>query len=65
MLRSTFGILWMDVCRQNPHFSQNRRDGAPTWLVRDCILFVPAGCSAPGAGADGESESGGGEMEAV
>ncbi len=20
----TFGILWLDICRQNPHFSQNR-----------------------------------------
>ncbi|HZC23061.1 MAG TPA: hypothetical protein VE866_06960, partial [Candidatus Binatia bacterium] len=56
----TFGILWMDVCR-NSHVSQNRRDlGHPTsskypttsghstsknYLVEGLILFVPAGCS--------------------
>src|SRR5579862_8006547 len=44
----TFGILWMDVCR-NSHVSQMRRDmGHPTsknFLVEGLILFVPAGCS--------------------
>ena len=36
----TFGVLWMDVCRQsqNPH-SRNV-------LIEGLILFVPAGCSA-------------------
>jgi len=43
----TFGILWMDVCR-NSHPSQNaRRMGHPgNVLVEGLILFVPAGCSA-------------------
>lgn len=52
----TFGILWMDICR-NSHVSQMRRDpstssgqamGHPTsknLLVEGLILFVPAGCS--------------------
>lgn len=40
----TFGILWMDVCRENPHFWQHRPEvGHP--LVEGLILFVPAGCS--------------------
>ena len=43
----TFGILWMDVCRENPHLSQNRGEvGHPSWLVEGLILFVPEGCSA-------------------
>ena len=53
----TFGILWLDVCRKNPHFSQNRgemghphsgrsRVNAGNVLVEGLILFVPAGCSA-------------------
>jgi hypothetical protein len=44
----TFGILWLDVCRQNPNFSaQKRRLGDPSWngLVEGLILFVPLGCS--------------------
>jgi hypothetical protein len=43
----TFGILWMDVCR-NSHPSQNaRRMGHPgNVLVEGLVLFVPAGCSA-------------------
>jgi hypothetical protein len=46
----TFGILWLDVCRQNPHFSQNRGEmGHPrvrSLLVEGLHLFVPRGCSA-------------------
>src|SRR5271166_1286899 len=44
-----FGILWLEVCRQNPHFSQNRGEGRPQRqlaLVEGLLLFVPAGCSA-------------------
>jgi hypothetical protein len=41
----TFGILWMDVCRENPHFSQKHGVGH-AGLVEGLILFVPAGCSA-------------------
>jgi len=43
----TFGILWLDVCRQNPHFSQKQGEmGHPSCLVQGLILFVPSGCSA-------------------
>ncbi len=44
----TFGILWMDVCRKNPHFSQNRGEtGHPrTTLVEGLVLYVPRGSSA-------------------
>jgi len=47
----TFGILWLDVCRQNPHFSPQkarREMGHPSWdgLVEGLIVFVPAECSA-------------------
>jgi hypothetical protein len=44
----TFGILWLDVCRENPHFWQHRPEvGHPRKvLVEGLILFVPAGCSA-------------------
>jgi hypothetical protein len=46
----TFGILWLDVCRENPQFSQRRGDlghaKMQTALVEGLILFVPAGCSA-------------------
>ena len=43
----TFGILWLDVCRQNPHFSQKQGEmGHPSCLVQGLILFVPLGCSA-------------------
>ena len=44
----TFGILWMDVCRQKPHVSQNRRDmGHPgAMLVEGLHLFLPQGSSA-------------------
>jgi hypothetical protein len=44
----TFGILWLDVCRENPHVSQNRRDmGHPrNYLVEGLILFVPHRSSA-------------------
>jgi hypothetical protein len=43
----TFGILWLDVCRGDPHFSQNRGEmGHPSCLVQGLILFVPAGTSA-------------------
>jgi hypothetical protein len=43
----TFGILWMDVCR-NSHVAQNRRDtGHPSsFLIEGLLLFVPAGSSA-------------------
>ncbi|MGH9497369.1 MAG: hypothetical protein ACRD3B_20395 [Candidatus Sulfotelmatobacter sp.] len=40
----TFGILWMDVCRESSHLSQSRRPAAS--FVEGLILFVPAGCSA-------------------
>jgi hypothetical protein len=46
----TFGILWLEACRKNPRFSQNRGEaGHPqprSLLVEGLILFVPAGCSA-------------------
>ncbi len=44
----TFGILWMDLCRENPHFSQRTREmGHPgAVLVEGLIVFVPLGCSA-------------------
>ena len=48
----TFGILWLDVLRQNPHPVSARttetRVGHPSWhgLVEGLILFVPWGCSA-------------------
>src|SRR5579863_571071 len=46
----TFGILWLDVCRENPHFSQSRGEmghpGARTGLVEGLNLFVPFGNSA-------------------
>jgi hypothetical protein len=44
----TFGILWLDVCRQGSQVSQNRRDlGHPrTVLVEGLILFVPERSSA-------------------
>lgn len=55
----TFGILWMDVCRQNPRpFGMLRssragsvgknatRLGHPSCFVEGLILLVPAGCSA-------------------
>jgi hypothetical protein len=44
----TFGILWMDVCRGNPHFRQNRPEmGHPdACFVEGLLLFVPVGCSA-------------------
>ncbi|MFZ0731114.1 MAG: hypothetical protein WAM79_02200 [Candidatus Sulfotelmatobacter sp.] len=41
----TFGILWMDVCRENPHFPQNRGEMKHSRFVEGLILFVPAGCS--------------------
>jgi len=46
----TFGILWLDVCRQNPHLSPQkarREIGHSSWngLVEGLILFVPSGCS--------------------
>ncbi len=46
----TFGILWLDVCRENPHFRQSRPEvghpGTRSLLIEGLILFVPAGCSA-------------------
>jgi hypothetical protein len=45
----TFGILWMDVCRENPHpVAQNAtRVGQPRcWLIEGLTLFVPSGTSA-------------------
>jgi hypothetical protein len=53
----TFGILWLDVCRegtarqsQNPHPVSPKtgatRVGHPRGLVEGLILFVPTGCSA-------------------
>lgn len=45
----TFAILWLDACRENPHFSQNRagvaHPSSRNVLVEGLILFVPAGCS--------------------
>jgi len=52
----TFGILWLDVCRRNPRFSQKQGDPSTSLgtrvgqrshvLVEGLVLFVPAGCSA-------------------
>ena len=45
----TFGILWMDACRENSHpVAKNAtRVGQPThFLVEGLILFVPDACSA-------------------
>lgn len=43
----TFGILWLDLCRQNPHLSQRQGEvGHPLCLVEGLILFLPSGCSA-------------------
>jgi hypothetical protein len=46
----TFGILWLDSCRDNPHFRQNRPDLGHThlgaYLVEGLLLFVPLGGSA-------------------
>jgi hypothetical protein len=43
----TFGILWLDVCRQNPHFlHKSGETGQPSCLVQGLVLFVPAGSSA-------------------
>ena len=43
----TFGILWLDVCRQNPNFLQKAAAYASgTCLVQGLVLFVPRGCSA-------------------
>jgi len=43
----TFGILWLDVCRENPQFSEKKGQmGHPSCLVQGLILIVPAGCSA-------------------
>jgi hypothetical protein len=43
----TFGILWLDVCRQRPHFSQNRGEmGHPRNLLFEGLhLFVGRGSS--------------------
>lgn len=45
----TFGILWLDACRQNLHSASPRnqtRPGRPqSFLVEGLIVFVPAGCS--------------------
>lgn len=42
----TFGILWLDVCRENFHFPQRVRDaGQPAVLVEGLTIFVPPGCS--------------------
>src|SRR5580765_4747328 len=41
----TFGILWLDVCRENPHLSQKRGEmrhaKMQTALVEGLLLFVP------------------------
>ena len=49
----TFGILWMDVCRenQNPHpvsakHAETRMGHPRACFVEGLILFVPPGCSA-------------------
>jgi hypothetical protein len=46
----TFGILWLDVCRENPHLSQKRgvvgHPSSRSGLVEGLILFVPTGKSA-------------------
>jgi hypothetical protein len=39
----TFGILWLDVCRQTPH--PVAQSATRNFLVEGLILFVPAGCS--------------------
>ncbi|HEV2468201.1 MAG TPA: hypothetical protein VGS78_03330 [Candidatus Sulfotelmatobacter sp.] len=47
----TFGILWMDVCRESsftrsPLKPKSGLNGPPSLLVEGLILFVPDGCSA-------------------
>ena len=53
----TFGILWLDVCRENPHSVDRPGTGSVaqnattigrfrSFVVEGLILFVPAGCSA-------------------
>jgi len=43
----TFGILWLNACRENPHFSQQRGEmGHASFMVEGLILFVPHGRSA-------------------
>ena len=43
----TFGILWLDVCRDNPHLSQNQGKAMrPNALVEGLILFLPSSSSA-------------------
>ena len=47
----TFGILWLDACRQNPHAGARstagvRRPRSGNLLVEGLYLFVPAGTSA-------------------
>ena len=45
----TFGILWLDLCRESSHpvAKDATRLGQPgSCLVEGLILFVPAGCSA-------------------
>jgi hypothetical protein len=45
----TFGILWMDYCRESPRMCQSRGDtrhtGLRSVLVEGLVLLVPAGCS--------------------
>ena len=43
----TFGILWMDLCRQNPCFAQDRAVTLHprSSLVEGLILFAPSGSS--------------------
>ena len=42
----TFGILWLDACRENPHFSPKTRGVGHPVLVEGLHLFVPQGSSA-------------------
>jgi hypothetical protein len=43
----TFGILWLEACRNNTHLSRKRGEmGHPTTWVEGLHLFVPAGSSA-------------------
>ena len=53
----TFGILWLDVCRQTPQSAEDFGRGAN--------VVYSGGLFGPGAGADGESEPGGGQVAAV
>jgi hypothetical protein len=41
----TFGILWLDACRENPRHVASMMGSVRKFLVEGLILFAPAGCS--------------------